>query len=235
MRLAPRLLGLVALVRITGSRAYSSAPLGIRMLPKTSTLYKTWAAISEDGLTASGYVDTPEAIEAMTFYQKLFTEGLTPKAGIPNAFQDKIAATQLLTDIGVSRYETVDFNWGTTIVPRGRILFSHGSAAGFSVSATTEHPAEAMAFLIYIHNDANRLLWADAAGQSLHEYPCLIKCRVTRNIHVQCSEQMMLEYAYAPPKTPGYSEYKSIMDQAIKDIALGADPAETLHKAAATD
>lgn len=200
--------------------------------PKDSTLYKTWAAISDDGLTATGYVDTPEAIEAMTFYQKLFTEGLTPKVGIPNAFQDKVAASQLLTDIGVSRYETVDFNWGTTIVPRGRTLFSHGSAAGFVVSNTTEHPAEAMAFLAYIHNDANRLLWADARGSIPARISLFELMPRYEEYPRSMLKQIILEHAYAPPQTPGYSEYKSIMDQAIKDIALGADPAETLHDAA---
>ncbi len=200
--------------------------------PKDSTLYKTWAAISEDGTTASGYIDTPEAIEAMKFYQKLHSEGITPKVGIPNAFQDKIAATQLLTDIGVSRYESVDFNWGTAIIPKGRILFSHGSAAGFLVSASTKYPAEAMAFLTFIHNDANRLLWHEARGSlpariSLYEKMPRYKEYPRSMLH-----KMVLDYAYAPPQTPGYSEYKAIMDQTIKDIALGADPAEALHKAA---
>jgi len=59
-----------------------------------STAYKTFAGISLDGLTATGYIDTPEAIAGMQFYQDLYTQKLTPAVPISNMFESPQAATK---------------------------------------------------------------------------------------------------------------------------------------------
>src|SRR5581483_5349535 len=63
---------------------------------KDSSAYKTWAALSDDGSTVKGYIDSQEAIDAMQWFQDLTMKwAVTPKVGIPNAFLDRKAATSL--------------------------------------------------------------------------------------------------------------------------------------------
>jgi hypothetical protein len=48
--------------------------------------------VSEDGLTASGYLDTPEAVAGMSRYQRLFQRKLSPTTAVPRQFEDGKAA-----------------------------------------------------------------------------------------------------------------------------------------------
>lgn len=55
----------------------------------------TYKAISDDGMTLTGYADTPQALEAYRFYQSLYTKKLAPTAEVPDAFGTGQSATFL--------------------------------------------------------------------------------------------------------------------------------------------
>lgn len=93
-----------------------------------STAYKTFAGVSPDGVTATGYVDTPEAIKGMTFYQNLFTSKLTPSVALARTFEDSQAATRFAGLGSFLRWTNPDtaltFKWGATPTPRGAMVIT---------------------------------------------------------------------------------------------------------------
>ncbi len=205
--------------------------------PPDSSLFKTFAALSPDGQTVKGYIDSPEAIEATQWFQDLTMKwNVTSKVGIPNAFLDGKAATTIDHDGLIARVKNThpdgSFHFSYTPIPyfRTRLTMTGSNSSG--ISAKTAHPAEAAAFLIYIYSPKNALrYWQVNRGLpariSLYdqipeysEYPYSL------------FRQELLEIGVPRPSTPAWSAFDAIINAAIKDISLGAPVADRLHKAA---
>lgn len=198
--------------------------------PKESTAYKTWAGISEDGLTASGYVDTPEAIEAMRLYQLLFSEKLSPTAAMSNAWMDQKAAIEWIA----GQWWTFDppFEAGYAPNPLGKTQFTHISGDAPFISSKTKYPAEAAAFLCFLMNDENRIRWDEIWGSIPVRQSVIDQISRFKEWPNNTWMEEVRRFGSPAPKTPGILEYQTAMNQAIRDIALGADPGERLHKVA---
>ena len=84
-----------------------------------SSAYKTFWALSPDGKSVDGYLNTPEALEALKFYGSLFNkEGVAPKVGIPNAFFDSKACFYIDTPAaGSALLKDSKIEWGITPMP----------------------------------------------------------------------------------------------------------------------
>lgn len=205
--------------------------------PKDSSAYRTLAGVSEDGLHVTGYIDTAEAIKGMTLYQSLFSKGLTPLGAVPNQFPGGVAATYFGGLNFTNRFRVPGkeppFKWGVSAPPRGKILFNGNGSDSPLVWAKAAHPAEAAALLAFLCNDKNRLAFHKNWGS--------MPSRVSlRNAMSQFATEQPFKLAsalsavsYSAPRTPGYIDYFNAMNPAVKDIALGADPAKVLPQTAA--
>jgi multiple sugar transport system substrate-binding protein len=203
---------------------------------KASSLYKTFACVSDDGLKASGFLDTPEAISGMTNYQSLFKLGLTPAGAAPGQFVGGAAATAF-ANVNLSnrlKKASVPFKWGVTPTPRGKSNYpcSLLSDSPFVYSGS-RHIPEAAALLAFLCNDANRLAFDSAWGsmparKSLVDNDPSYKTEPAKRMAAATAAK-----AFAPPKSAGWFDYFNVANTAVKDIALGADPAVRLHDAAA--
>jgi ABC-type glycerol-3-phosphate transport system substrate-binding protein len=192
--------------------------------------------LSDDLKKASGFVNSPETTEALTWYGNLFTKEkvMSPEA-IPDGFPTgKIAIFQ-----APSTYRPVldskfkDFKY--TIVPLFKDKQCSVMTGGWnmSMSASTQHPKEAWTLIDFLtrekHADwveksgylpARKSLIASAA--KFKEYPWsvfmeqLSKCPATR------------------PPTAKYTFFFDTFKKAISDIAVGADPKTSLDAAAKT-
>lgn len=203
--------------------------------PEESSLYKTFAGVSKDGLTVSGYVDTPEAIEGMRFYQNIFEQKFSPSVAVPDQFEQQQAAVRFASLSFVKTYQDpktgLKFRWGASPIPRGRILFNHTTGDAPIVYAKTKYPAEAAAFTAFLHNDTNRISWHRTWG-NLPARLSLFDMMPEYKEFPKSLGAALSKAGYAPPVTPGYLEYFSAMNAAVKDIALGADIEERLHRVA---
>lgn len=205
--------------------------------PEDSSLYKTYAAISSDGTTVKGYIDSPEAIEATQWLQDLTMKwNVTAKVGMPDAFFNKQAATTIDHDglLGKVKkfYPDGGFNFTYTPIPyfKTEISMSGSNAAG--VSAKTEYPAEAAAFLVYIYSHENALRFWDV-NRGLPAYISLYEDIDAYSEHpYSLFHETLANIAVPRPSTPAWSTFDAIINAAIKDISLGAPVAETLHQAA---
>jgi len=202
---------------------------------KSSTAYKTFAAVSEDGLTATGYLDTPEAIQGITHYQTFFKNGYCPMGIQPDMYRGGIAATAFGSMNFANRFkiEGAPFDWGCSPTPRGKIAYTTTVADSPFVFSGTANPNEAAALLAFICNDDNRIAFHTAWGsmpvrQSLVAQNPDYTTKQVSMLAVSCANN-----AYGPPKTAGWFDYFSAMNPAVKDIALGGDPAARMHQVAA--
>jgi multiple sugar transport system substrate-binding protein len=204
--------------------------LGDPKAPKGSSEYNTLMGVSDDGLKASGYLDTPEAVKGMQNYQRMFTKGLTPTGVVPNQFQSGTAATQF----GSGNLATVfdqhnpGFEWGATPFPRGKIPFNCNASDAPVVWSKSKNPAEAVALLAFMCNDTNRIPFHRSWG-SMPTRNSLIeqmKEYTTRQPWQLCVT--VATGSYGVPRTVGWFDYFNAINPAVKDIALGADPSKRL-------
>jgi len=205
--------------------------------PKGSPGYLTLMGISDDGRKTTGAIDTPEAIQGMKNYQALFKEGLTPTGAVAHQFEAGVAAT-VFGGINEANLFSLPggapaFKWGATPAPRGKLVFNANTSDSPMVWAKAPHPAEAAALLAYMCNDANRIdfhrVWGSMpARKSLTDQIPKYKTDQPYQLAAAVGAN-----SYSAPRTVGYFDYFNVMNPTVKDIALGADPAQRL-KAAAT-
>lgn len=201
-----------------------------------SSAYRTLAGISEDGLSVSGYIDTEEAIRGMRFYQSMFAKGLTPLGPVPNQYTGGFSATYFGGLNFSNRFRVPGreppFNWGVSLPPRGNIVFNGNGSDAPLVSSRSRNPAEAVALLSFLCNDKNRLAFHTNWG-SMPSRKSLYGQMSSSSEQPFRLAASLSAASYSVPRTPGYFDYFNAMNPAVKDIALGADPARVLPDTAA--
>lgn len=191
--------------------------------------------LSDDLSQATGYLNSPETVEALAWYGDLFTEHqVISVEPIPDGFQtDKIAVFQAPSTFRpVLDTDFPDLDY--TIVP----IYKEDQCAvitggwNVSIAATTEHPDETWTFVDWITNEKHQE-WVEASGylparhsviddmsEQLEAYPW--------NIFMEQLENC----AVTRPAVPEYTFFFDVFKQAITDIAIGEDPQATLDEAA---
>jgi ABC-type glycerol-3-phosphate transport system substrate-binding protein len=202
--------------------------------PPDSSLYKTYWALSPDGKTVQGWLNTPEAVEGAKFFSDQFnTWKITPKSGIPNAFQDKKACFTIDVSYFIAGLVNNDpgFKWGVTPLPHARTPIVHTGSLTMGVSAKTKFPDEAAKFVVdassgelaLAYNRASRSLpvLKSVAAQmpELKEYPL--------SIFVEEIDR----WGHPRPPSPHFAQYDKLVTDALRDIGYGADPKTRLDAA----
>jgi ABC-type glycerol-3-phosphate transport system substrate-binding protein len=201
---------------------------------KSSSTYKTFAGVSDDGLTATGYIDTPEAAAGMTNYQSLFKNGYTPTGFVPDQFTAGTAAVTFGGTGAGARLKAAgqNFAWGASPAPTGKIAYTTTVADSPFVWSGSPHLNEAVALLAFLNNDTNRNAFHDTWG-SMPVRKSLIAMRAAHVTDPTLPLAIAVaNSAYGPPKSVGWFDYFSAINPAVKDIALGADPQQRLHDVA---
>lgn len=212
-------------------RAYQLLPLADSLGAKM---------LSEDGLTSKGYTNSPQAIEAFTFYYNLFNKwNVSPRINEEESI-DYFTSGRVAMFLGLShslpRLIDSDIDFGITLHPYfegGKIATPTGSwSIGISkYSSNKEHSAKFLEYLT-IGEGAN-IMFKDGGILPVHldlidfikndpfydEFP-----QNATRIAAQESE----ETASPRPLTPGYLEWDSNMTRALQDIKNGTKPEDAL-------
>jgi fructooligosaccharide transport system substrate-binding protein len=205
---------------------------------KDSSSYKTFAGISEDGTTVTGYLDSPEAIEGAQWFQDLTMKWkVSPKVGIPNSFLDGKAASDIRGENeglqAVQAHPNGDFCFGSTPIPYFKTSMTTTGSTTAGITAQSKHAAEAAAYLISIYGDKGWLEYFKAGGFLPARLSLYNKIPELQKAPYLLFSQEVPAIGVPRPGIPGWVDYDAIASPAMKDIALGADVAATLHKAAA--
>jgi ABC-type glycerol-3-phosphate transport system substrate-binding protein len=202
--------------------------------PQDSSLYRTYWAISPDGRTVQGWLNTPEAIAGAKFFQDMFSVAhITPKTGIPNAFQDGKACFTIDTSYFLATLHDADpgFAWGVTPMPHARAPIVHTGSITLGVTAKSAHKAAAAQFVMQVSTGRIALDFARERRilpvlRSL--YPQMPELQgYPLNIFVE----ELRQWGHPRPPSAHFAQYDKIVSDALRDIAYGADPKTRLDAA----
>jgi ABC-type glycerol-3-phosphate transport system substrate-binding protein len=181
----------------------------------------TYLAVSADGLTTNGYLNTPEAIEAFTFLQGLYQKDkLLPLSTSTDFFPNEEVAFWHGNMSQRYYIQTVNPNlkWGATFLPYHKTptFFTDSLMAG--VVADSPNPDLAAQAVGFLGNPENELLMARGARDipmrksnwpkvtEYHEWPL--------NIFLEAHEKA----GRSTPLTPGGFEMRTIYEPMQADI-----------------
>ena len=211
--------------------------MGDPKAPPDSSPYKTFWAVSPDGKTAQGWLNTPEAVEGATFFAGLFnTAKVTPKSGIPNAFQDKRACFTIDASYFIFFLQRDDpgFRWGVTPMPYTRTPVVHTGSITLGVSAKSAHKDEAAHFVVAMSTGPI----AEDLARTTHILPALKslypKLPELNEYPYDIFAQELTRWGEPRPPSPHFAQYDKIVSDALRDIAYGADPKTRLDQAVRT-
>jgi fructooligosaccharide transport system substrate-binding protein len=195
-----------------------------------------WEGISPDLTTVSGYIDTPEAMDAYKFWQSLYTDKFCPKDNVPDAFGTGLAATYFAippTSADLQK-SFPDLNWGVMPIPYMKTPLTHTGSFAPGVSAKTKHPAEAKAFVKFFasadgvkaYNTATPIITGRKSLQSV--LPQL------QSDYMKLIMDEIVKEGVARPGGPAHGIFNQVIAQKMMiDIALGGDIQQTVANAVA--
>jgi fructooligosaccharide transport system substrate-binding protein len=201
----------------------------------SSSAYKTFYAISPDGKSVDGWLNTPEAVEAGKFYQSLFngSTAVSSKTGRPNAFIDGKACFDIFVGEQALNLEkaNVSFKWGNAPMPYLKTPIVQTGALTVGVMAKTKHRDEAAKFVVGIstapqvtqyNRTAIRMPTLKSVYESLPGF---------QKAPFDMEYQELLQWGQPRPVTTAFSQYSNIVSKALKDIAYGSAPQQRLDQA----
>ena len=193
-----------------------------------------WDGISSDFTTLSGYIDTPEAMEAYAWYQSLYTDGFMPTDNIPDAFPNGLTATYFVIPPtgSVLNRNFPDLNWAVMPVPYANTKLSHTGSFAPGIAAKSDNPDEAKAFVkfftspegyIIYHNVTKVVPGRKSIQQQLPEF---------QEGYLGLLFDQMVAWGVARPGGPAHTIFNRIVaSDMMENIALGGDIEEEVANA----
>jgi len=198
-----------------------------------SSAYKTFWALAPDGKSVDGYLNTPEAVEALKFYQSLFnSEGVAPKVGIPNAFFDGKACFYIDTPAaGNALLKDPKIEWGITPIPHFKTPIVHTGSTTIGATARSKHPEIAAKFVV-------DMSWGEYAYMNVSQrgnLPTLKslfpRFEVYKDYPMRVFVDQLQEWGQPRPPGPKFAQYDKLVTDALRAVAFGGDPAELMADA----
>lgn len=198
-------------------------------------VYQNGGEVLSDDLTqATGYLDSPETEEALSWYGSLFTEHeVISVEPIPDGFQTgKIALFQAPSTFRpVLDNDFPDLQY--TIVPLFREDRCSVMTGGWNVSiaASTANPDAAWQLLDWITNEKHAE-WVEKSGYLPARHSLIEAESKFQEYPWNIFMEQLQECPATRPATPMYTFFFDTFKQAITDIAIGQDPQASLSTAA---
>jgi multiple sugar transport system substrate-binding protein len=210
------------------------------VLPLPNSLGGT--GIGPDGLTAAGFVNSPEWVVAMQFYQDMYNKyGISPKGPNTDEARELFNAGKVAFTMGDpavfsrhSQYQDV----GYAPIPyfkNGKPVVGCGSWHA-AINAYSNHKQEAAKFLKYITLEQGNDDFLDPQakiGARIERLERITKENNDLGKFYNVIYYELKNSAVIRPLTPGYLEWSNYIDVAIEDIRNGADVKNSLDNAAA--
>lgn len=199
----------------------------------------TWKGMGDDGVTFVGYLDSPESVEAMQFYQDMHQkQKVTPVEAIPEIFESRLAAFMVTPDNRIGALNRIhgegNFNWGVTGIPYFKTPVCHTGSWHYGIAPGSQNFDEALAFIKFATSDVGARIYYN----HLRQLPANVGLFNELPEYAEDGQQRMWldamnKFGIPRIQTPGYTEYQQMFAEAASNIALGADPQEQLSAAAA--
>ena len=175
-------------------------------------------------------LDTPQAVDALTFYDSFFEEGLAPKS-VPEGFDITPAFVKgthpmffsgpwhvgLITDAGGADLEG---KWAVAPIPKQDSSTSFVGGSNMVVFKDSENKEAAWAFLQYLSDPATQVKWYQEATdlpavQAAWDDPALAEDKAVQMFGEQLSDTK------APPALSTWSEVADAINQVMEKVTTG--------------
>ncbi|GIM28826.1 sugar ABC transporter substrate-binding protein [Clostridium polyendosporum] len=188
--------------------------------------------ISKDGLKADGYINSPEAVEGMKFFQE--AAKYANWQATPTEFEEGKAAFTISGSWAVPTWEKnyPNLKWGVTFFPYSKTKTSPSGDWSWGVSSKSKNVKEAAEFIKFVTNTDNVVDFAKTSGKPPAKKSAFDKMPEWDQYPRSVLKQQVLNTAHPRPKTPAYPVLTQEFAAAAVDIVLGADVKERLDKAA---
>lgn len=186
----------------------------------------TFMALSPDGTQVSGYLDTPDAIEAYKFWQDLYLKyEFAPQADVPDAFPNEKAATMISFSAWGSVLDNVfpDLNWGVMPIPYFETPVVHASHFMPTVAAKSEYQEEAKNFVKFLTSKEGFLAYYSVTSDLPARTSLLKELEDLQEPPLSIFKEELLSIAYPAPGGRGGAIYSELFGDLMVDIAKGAD------------
>lgn len=201
--------------------------------------------MSEDGLKADGYTNSPEAVQAFQFYSDLFNKyKISPKIKKEETieyFTSGKVAMFLAANHSLPRIKDSGINFAVTLHPYfegGKVVTPTG-AWGMGISKYSKNKEAAAEFLKFLTVERQGAeIFFQVAGtlpaqlELLNEIETNPVYEEFPNNILRIAAKESVETAVLRPKSPGYLEWETIINTAFEDIKFGSDVKKALDNAA---
>lgn len=191
--------------------------------------------LSPDGSKTAGFLNSPEAVEALQVYGDLYNKhAVAPKKPIPDAFGRGQAAMFLANSphVNVLRRLFPQTKWALTPHPAFKKPVTPTGAWHVGVYKKTKHPKEAVALALAYSN----------ATQAKDNFKTMNYTPVRRSTFEAFPEEFkqlpnslffheVTTTAVRRPSTPAWREYEDLLRTAIRNVVDGADAKKELDTA----
>ena len=203
-------------------------------------------AIGEDGLTVDGIINSPEWVEAFTYYQDIFNSlGVGPKEDTIPA-PDLFMAGNLAMMVGgpwqINSFIRAElpFEWSVSRHPyfeAGELVTPTGSWH-IGVNAYTDQAEAAQRFVSWFSTgEGAELWWREGSGDFPAQQSVLAMFQTDEQFAEPPFDMLRIaadeatQNAAPRPSTPGFLEYEQILQNTFTDIRNGVDVQEALDTA----
>ena len=192
--------------------------------------------LSPDGKRATGYLNGAAAVEAMTFWGRLFTtDKVSPVERIPDIFQTgKVALYQanpfLLRDLQ-QRYPNLEV--GVTFLPKDKQCAVPSGAYHIGIHSQAKDPDFAWKFVDWMAGKEGHEIWSEKTGYLPARKSAYAALSYLKQYPWNIFWEGLVNCAVARPKTPGFTFLDDRFNDVVRDIQLGKAPKAVLDEAAA--
>jgi len=189
-----------------------------------------------DFSTASGVLNGPEAVEAMTYFQRWVDEEKLVDLNVDdNAFAGGRVA---LSWVGHWEYPRYSEAHGDDLVLLPLPDFGNGSRTGqgswnWGITESCENPDAAIQFIEFLIEDEQILQMTEANAAVPGTKSAIAKSELYAEggpLHIFVT-QLEGPWSMLRPRTPAYAVITSVFQQAFQDIIAGSDVQEALDQA----
>jgi ABC-type glycerol-3-phosphate transport system substrate-binding protein len=193
-----------------------------------------WDSISPDWTTVKGYIDTPEALEAYTFYQQLYADGFAPKENIPDAFGTGLAATMFAIppSAGDLRNGFPALKWDVMPLPYFKTPLTHTGSFANTIAARSDNVEAAKEFVKFFSSPEGFKAYLSVTPGIPGRISVQKELPELQEGYLKLIFDEVNQWGYARPGGPAHSIFNQIIAQRmIKDIALGGNIEEVVAAA----
>ncbi len=195
---------------------------------KNSPVFK---ALDATNKTVSGYLDHPDSIAALKFWQDLHqVYQVMPTQQSPDMFENGLSVFYQCSDIAVGRLRK-DFptlEWGAMPQPFFKTPIVHTGSFHWGIMDKSQNQAAAVKFLKYVTSREALTEFHLGIGQLPPRKSIFESVDSYKNYPQKLFADSLMKWGVPRPQTPAYSEYENFMFLMLKDIILGADVKTTV-------